>query len=121
MKERVREITSRSGGRSLKSVFTELRGYLLGWKQYFRLADTPGIFAELDGWIRHRLRAAQLKQWKSGSTVYRELRARGVGDRNARAAAAHARRWWSTAKHGAIQTALPTSHYDRMGVPRLAS
>lgn len=29
----------------------------------------------LDEWIRHRLRAHQLKQWKRGTTLYRELRA----------------------------------------------
>ncbi len=121
MKERVREVTTRNGGRSMKAIFAELRSFLTGWKEYFRLAVTPRIFNELDEWIRHRLRAVQLKQWKNGSTVYRELRARGVGDRNARAAAAHTRRWWSTAKHGAIQTALPMSYYVHEGVPRLAA
>lgn len=35
MKERVRDITSRSGGRSMKSIAKELRSYLLGWKVYF--------------------------------------------------------------------------------------
>jgi RNA-directed DNA polymerase len=121
MKDRVRDVTSRNGGRNMKAIFAELRSFLVGWKEYFRLAATPGIFKELDEWIRHRLRAVQLKQWRSGATVYRELRARGVGDRNARAAAAHARRWWSTAKHGAVQTALPMSYYVSEGVPRLAA
>ncbi len=87
MKERVREITTRNGGRSIAIVIAELRGYLAGWKQYFRLADTPGIFASLDRWIRHRLRQAQLKQWKRGTRVYRELRARNVPERAALAAA----------------------------------
>jgi RNA-directed DNA polymerase len=41
MKDRVREVTARSGGRSLKQVVAELRPYLLGWKGYFRLAETP--------------------------------------------------------------------------------
>src|SRR2546427_2188928 len=40
-------------------------------------------------------------------TAYRELPARGVPERVARAAAAHARRWWATAAHGGLQTALP--------------
>jgi len=120
MKTRVRAMTTRNGGRSLEAVFAELRSYLPGWKAYFRLADTPSIFHGLDQWIRHRLRAAQLKQWKRGTTVYRELRARGVPDRVSRAAAAQARRWWRIAAHGALHTALPTSYYDRMRVPRLA-
>jgi len=48
MKERVRFITKRSGGRSVEQVAANLRSYLVGWKEYFRLADTPGIFAELE-------------------------------------------------------------------------
>lgn len=120
MKERVREITARNGGRSMKVVIEELRSYLAGWKEYFRLADTPRVFRHLDPWIRRRLRQAQLKQWKRGTVVYRELRARKVPERNARGAAAHACRWWSTAAHPALSVAFPISYYDRIGVPRLA-
>ena len=120
MKARIREITDRNRGRSMKTIFTELRSYLKGWKVYFHLAETRGIFGRLDEWIRHRLRAAQLKQWKRGTKVFSELRARGASLRTARAAAAHARRWWRTSAHGAVHTALPISYYDRMKVPRLA-
>ncbi len=101
-------------------VIAELRGYLRGWKEYFRLAETPQVLSILDEWIRHRLRLVQLHQWKRGTTVYRELRARGVPDRMTRAAAAHPSPWWSTAGHRALHVALPTNYYDRMGVPRLA-
>jgi group II intron reverse transcriptase/maturase len=61
MKERVRVITRRTRGRSLAQVAADLRSYLAGWKAYFRLADTPRIFSDLDEWIRHRLRAIHLK------------------------------------------------------------
>jgi hypothetical protein len=117
----VRVITSRTGGRRLTAVVAELRSYLTGWKLYFQMAETPRTFRSLDEWLRHRLRAVQLKQWKRGTTAYRELRARAVPDHVARAAAAHASRWWAMASHGALQTALPTSYFDRLGVPRLAS
>jgi RNA-directed DNA polymerase len=120
MKARVRVITSRSGGRSLTTVAEELRSYLTGWKLYFQLAETPRIFQDLDKWLHHRLRAMQLKQWKRGTTVYHELRARGIPERVACAAAAHATRWWATAAHGAMHTALPISYFDRLGVPHLA-
>ncbi|WP_369945857.1 group II intron maturase-specific domain-containing protein [Vitiosangium sp. GDMCC 1.1324] len=109
-----------SGGRSLKAVAEELRGYLLGWKQYFHLADTPGVFRRLDEWLRHRLRALQLKQWKRGKTVYRELCARGMPEHMALKVAANARRWWKNAGMY-LHVALPTSYFDRLGVPRLSS
>jgi len=120
MKHRVRETTARSGGRSISAVIVELRGYLLGWKAYFQLADTPGIFHGLDEWIRHRLRALQLKQWKRGTTAYRELRARGLGDNLARRIAARTRRWWKNSGSD-IHIALPASHYDALGLPRLGA
>ena len=119
MKDRVRQITSRSGGRSLVQVAKELRQYLLGWKGYFQLADTPGVFRGLDEWIRHRLRAIQLKHWKRGRTAYRELRARGVPSWLAQMAAAKVSCWWRSSAR-AINAALPIAYFDELGVPRLA-
>ena len=120
MKERVREITKRTGGRAIEQVATELRSYLLGWKEYFKLADTPGAFAELDRWIRHRLRAIHLKHWKRGTTIYRELRRRGLSHDGAARVASNPRRWWKNSKM-LIHVAFPNSYFDQLGVPRLAS
>lgn len=120
MKNRVRQITYRNGGRSLVQVADELRVYLLGWKGYFRLAETPRIFADLDEWIRHRLRAMQLKQWKRGRTVYRELCRRGVAPDLAAQAASRTRSWWKTSAKG-LNLALPNSTFIDLGVPLLAS
>ena len=69
MKQRVRELTRRSAGRSLAQLCKPLGTYLSGWKAYFRLADTPRAFADIDGWVRHRLRAVQLKHWKRGRVI----------------------------------------------------
>lgn len=121
MKQRVRAITERNGGRKIRTVIAELRGYLAGWKEYFRFAETPGVFRELDKWIRHRLRMVQLKQWKRGTKAYRELRKRGVSKVTAAAAVRFTRSWWKTSAHQALHLALPTSYYDQMGVPRLAA
>jgi len=120
MKQRVRQITDRNGGRSLEQVTKELGDYLRGWLEYFKLADTTGTFADLDSWIHRRLRTLQLKQWKRGGTTWRELRARGVPEWLAQRGANHAKRWWWAASLGAMQTALPGMYFERLGVPRLA-
>lgn len=123
MKDRVRDITKRSGGRSISSVIKELRGYLVGWKNYFQLADTPKVFSDLDEWIRHRLRAIHLKQWKRGTTIFRELVKRGMrpdGPTGARRIAANGRRWWRNSGK-AINIAFPISYFDGLGLPRLAA
>ncbi len=120
MKHRVRALTGRSRGRSITTVIGNLRSYLLGWRAYFRLADTPRIFRGLDSWIRHRLRAVQLKHWSNASTIYREVRKRGLPDFVAKRVAGNATRWWKNAGM-AISVALPPSYFDGLGLPRLAA
>ena len=120
MKDRVRNLTKRSGGRSIEQIAATLRSFLAGWREYFRLAETPGVFGDLDKWIRHRVRAIHLKHWKRGKVIYRELRARGLsGDASARVAG-NARRWWRNSSM-AIHIAFPTSYFDELGIPRLAA
>ena len=119
-KQRIREITSRNGGKSLAKVVEELRAYMLGWKAYFRLADTPKVFSALDQWITRRLRMVQLKQWKRGTTAFRGMRGRGVPDWLARKAARFTTSWWRVATHGALNTALPREYLAGLGLPRLA-
>jgi group II intron reverse transcriptase/maturase len=120
MKERVRRMTSRVRGRSLAQVCGDLRAYLPGWKAYFRLVELPGIFRDLDGWIRHRLRALQLKHWRRGPTIFRELRVRGMSPRDARRVAGNARSWWRNSRM-LINVALPNKLFDALGLPRLAA
>ena len=118
-KQRVRQLTRRSGGRSLSEVAEALRDYVPGWKAYFRLAQTPRVFRELDEWMRHRLRALQLKQWRRGTTTYRALRAMGASQDRAAQVAGNARRWWHNSRLE-LNRLMPIDHFDRLGVPRLS-
>ena len=117
MKDRIRRITRRSRGKSIHQIILDLREYLPGWKRYFSLAETPGIFSALDKWLRHRLRAVHLKHWNRGRTVFRELRARGASVLVAASVAAHARRWWHTASRS-LHTVLTPRYFDGLGLPR---
>jgi RNA-directed DNA polymerase len=118
-KQRIRELTRRSGGRSMKDVVERLRPYMLGWKAYFRLAQTPRVWLTLDEWLRHRLRAIQLKHWRHGPTIYRELRALGASAETARHVAANNRCWWRNSDR-ALKRVLTIAYFDRMGVLRLS-
>ena len=103
----------------MQEVVERLRPYLLGWKAYFRLAQTPRVWRELDEWLRHRLRALQLKQWKRGTTMYRELRALGATHEVAHRVAANSRRWWRNSAK-LLNSVLTVAYFDRLGVPRLS-
>jgi len=118
-KQRVRRMTKRNGGRSMGEVAQPLRSYLLGWKAYFRHAQTPRVMRELDEWLRHRLRALQLKHWRRGKTMYRELRALGATSEQAARIAGNARRWWRNSRYE-LNRIMPISYFDRLGVPRLS-
>jgi RNA-directed DNA polymerase len=120
MKNRVREITKRTRGRSVRQVVADLRRYLLGWKEYFKLAETPRVFRGLDDWIRHRLRAIYLKHWRRGVTVFRELRARGMSATVAARVASGTRRWWRNSQM-ALHIALPNRYFAELGLPQLGA
>ena len=103
----------------MQDVVDHLRPYIRGWKAYFRLAQTPRVWRALDQWLRHRLRAIQLKQWKRGTTMYRELVARGAKPDVARQVAANSRRWWRNS--GMLLNAVLTLKWsDQLGLPRLS-
>lgn len=118
-KARIRALTSRSGGRSMAHVVEKLRLYMLGWKAYFGLAQTPQVWRELDKWLRHRLRAIQLKHWKRPRTIYRELKALGADDDVAKRVALYSYRWWRNSAM-LLNSVLTVAYFDRMGVPRLS-
>ena len=90
-----------------------------GCKAYFRLAQTPKVLRELDEWLRHRMRAVQLEQWRRGTTMFRELRQLGADADLAARIAGNARRWWRNSAMG-LNRVLPIAHFDRLGVPRFS-
>lgn len=118
-KHQVRRLTRRTRGRSMEQVIADLKSYLLGWKGYFRLAQATRVWRESDEWLRHRLRAMQLRQWRCGTTIYRELRALGASEVTAHKVAANSHRWWRNSA-GAINRVMTIAYFDRLGLPRLS-
>jgi group II intron reverse transcriptase/maturase len=118
-KQRIRQLTRRSGGRSMAEVIDKLKPYLLGWNAYFGLAQTPKVWRTLDEWLRHRLRAIQLKHWKRGSTIYRELTHLGAAEHVAQRVAGNSRCWWRNSD-GDIKRVLTIAYFDQLGLPRLS-
>jgi RNA-directed DNA polymerase len=119
LRERIRQLTRRTRGRNLDQIAEDLRAYVPGWKAYFRLAQTPRVMRELDKWLRHRLRAVQLKQWRRGTTMFRELRRLGASVDLAARIASNAKRWWRNSQLG-LNMLMPIAYFDRLGVPRFS-
>jgi RNA-directed DNA polymerase len=122
-KESVRRLKSnlkvafRQGrGRNIQNFIKELRPKLLGWINYFCLSEVKGIFEELDGWIRRRLRNIIWRQWKRARTRARKLMNLGLSERNACLSAGNGRgAWWNSgASH--MNRAFPKRYFDRCGL-----
>lgn len=103
----------------MTQIAEQMRIYLRGWKSYFRLAQTPKIFKDLDSWIRHRLRAIQLKHWRTGTTVYNRLSSLGATHEQAALMAGGAGHWWRHSEAG-LNRILTVDYFDALGFPRLA-
>ena len=119
-KERVREITRRNRGVSMKCRVEELSAFLRGWRAYFGFCQTPEVFESLDSWMRRRLRAVQWKQWKRPQRRCTELLKRGVSWEFAVTTAASAHGPWHLARSQAVQVALPNAYFDSLGLFRLS-
>ena len=118
-KERVREITQRSKGRSMKQVMAKLAPYLRGWRNYYGFCETPSVLESLDSWIRRRLRGDFWRQWKTGRTRYAELVARGVSEELAAKAAGSRKGPWRLSKSQALHQALSNAYLASLGLPSL--
>ncbi len=113
------QLTRRVRGRSREQVAQDLQDDVPGWKAYFHLAQTPQVKRALDEWLRHRLRALQLKQWKCGTTMYRERRRLGASDAVAKRVAVSSCRWWRN-RRMALNGVLSVRYFDQLGVPRFS-
>jgi len=118
-KRTVRSLTRRSTGRSLQSVVARLSRYLCGWLGYFGFCQTPSVLAELEEWVRRRLRCLVWKQWKRGTTRFRELVRRGVSASEARCTAGSVHALWHISRTPALNTALPNAYFAELGLPQL--
>jgi RNA-directed DNA polymerase len=117
LKEKLREIFRRGRGRNLgKLIEGELTPLLRGWMNYFRLAEVKGVFEELDGWVRRKLRCLIWRHWKRTFTRAKGLMQRGLAKEQALKSAMNGRGpWWNSgAAH--MNAAFPKSYFDRCGL-----
>lgn len=117
LKGKLREIFRRGQGRSLERLIVgDLTPLLRGWMNYFRLAEVKGVFEELDGWIRRKLRGVIWRQWRRTITRAKSLMQRGLDKLRAWESASNGRGPWWNAGASHMHTAFPKSYFDRCGL-----
>jgi RNA-directed DNA polymerase len=116
VKDKIRQLTGRSRGRSFECVIAELNSYLRGWLNYYRLAETKSLWQSLDSWIRRKLRCYRLKQRKRGSSISKLLISLGVSVVDARQMGSG---WWKMSRTEPVQRALNIAWFETQGLMSL--
>src|SRR6202140_2375417 len=118
-KQRIREITRRAKGVSIKTTMEELATYMRGWRGYFGFCETPEVLIALTRWVRLRLRAALWRQWKTPRRRRAALIANRVSEWAARKTAGSGRGPWYLARSRALSTGLSNAYFKSLGLPSL--
>ena len=103
-------------GRNIVKFIAELKPILIGWVNYFKLAETKLVLEELDGWLRRRLRCIIWRQKKRGRTRAKMLIARGIDKDRAWKSTVNGRGPWWNAKASHMNEAFPKSFFDDLGL-----
>jgi RNA-directed DNA polymerase len=117
-KQRIREITRRAKGVSMKTTMEELATYMRGWRGYFGFCETPEVLVALTRWVRLRLRAALWRQWKTPRRRRTALVALLVSGELLNTASS-GRGPWLLARSKALSLGLSNAYFRSLGLPSL--
>lgn len=120
--DKIRQLVRRNFGNSLEACIRMLNAYLVGWVAFFGICTAESrTFQNLDAHIRRRLRAIQLRQWKTKRTIARKLIALGIRRKTAWDRIYEGRKsTWALSHTSVIDRALRNSHWDARGLFSIA-
>ena len=116
LRDKLRATLRQGRGRSLARTIEDLAPILRGWLQYFRLAEAKGIFEELDGWVRRKLRCLLWRQWKRPRTRAKRLMQRGLEQTRAWQSANNGRGPWWNAGASHMHDACRAAFFEGLGL-----
>jgi RNA-directed DNA polymerase len=117
---RVRELTGRNWGVSMKWRLRKLAQYLRGWMGYYGIAEGFRLCRDLDKWLRRRIRCCFWKQWKTIRNRIRNLRNLGISLHDAILNGVTSRGYWRMSKTPVINKALSNKWLGEQGLLSLA-
>jgi len=116
LKEKLKELTGRSQGRKLSEILEAVNRSMVGWLNYYALADMRSHVRALSQWLRRRIRMYIWKQWKRVRTRYKELQRHGIKQEQAWQWANTRKGYWRTAGSPILCRALPDKYLESLGL-----
>ncbi len=117
-RDKIRQITRRNRGRSLDSVIKEINIAMIGFINYFKLADMVVFLAKLEKWMRRKLRVIVWKHWKKIKTRFRKLIGMGLTKEQAFMALSR-KKYWRLSKTPQLNTIMGVSYFRDRGLINL--
>jgi group II intron reverse transcriptase/maturase len=115
IKQKLKEITGRSQGMSIDQSLVKLKQCIIGWVNYFGLADMKKLAQTLDSWLRRRIRMCFWKQWKKIKTKHDNLVKLGVRNTQAWQFANTRKSYWHTANSPILSRTLTNGYLKKIG------
>ena len=115
MKARVRELTSRKPVNDYEKWKVDLKRYVVGWVNYYKLADMGKYLQSVDEWMCRRIRMVFWKKWKRVRTRWRNLLRLGISNANAGILANSRKGYWRIASSPILQTVLSNQRLEKAG------
>lgn len=115
-KAKLKELTSRSNAMRMKYRFMKLRQVIVGWVNYFAIADIKGILKTIDGWLRRRVRMCFWKQWKKIKTKQENLVKLGLNSNKAWQYANTRKSYWKTSSSPILSKTLTNKYLKKIGL-----
>ena len=120
MVARVKELTSRCKVNDYEAWKKSLKQFIVGWVNYYKLADMRNLLKSTDKWMRRRIRMVLWKKWKRVRTRYRNLRKLGTTHANAMRLANSRKGCWRISESPIINEALSNARLERAGFVSLS-
>ena len=115
MKSKIKDLTSRGNGISNELRAMRLRRYIMGWINYFKIADMKQLLSVTDEWMRRRIRMIYWKQWKRVRTKFKMLQSLGVHKQKAWEYANTRKGYWRTSHRQSYPNLLETMSLKGLG------
>ena len=106
---------------SMEMRYLKLKQVIVGWVNYFKIANMGKIAQTLDKWIRRRIRMCYWKQWKKIKARYENLKKLGIKDEIAWTCANTRKGYWRLSDNQIINKALNNKILERQGYISLSS
>jgi group II intron reverse transcriptase/maturase len=119
LKERLKAITSRKRGGTIRKILEEIRRLIQGWVGYYCIAELKQQLQRISEWLRRRIRQIFWKRWKRTSTKIENLIRLGVSKHQARQWANTSKSYWRTAGSWILKTTLTNSYLETIGFPNI--